>query len=165
MTGQMYVEYQIPSEVRGAVSDRDDPRRLPDRHQFHRHAGRPRGWAQYFLRRGWPVYVVDTVGRGRSTGNAETYGEMRGGDLGFAQARFVGAEAVHAVAAGSAALAVSGRRQPGDAIFDEFFASQVSSIADFPKQQALNAAAGAALSTGSGARCCLRIRRRERSAG
>jgi pimeloyl-ACP methyl ester carboxylesterase len=38
-----------------------------------------------------------------------------------------------------------GGAQPGDGVFDGFFASQVSSIADYAKQQELNAAAGAAL--------------------
>ena len=88
-TGQMYVEYQIPHEVRspcpivmihGGFQTGTNFTGTPD--------GRE-GWAQFFLRRGWPVYVVDTVGRGRSMGNLDTYGEQRGPDLDFAQARFV----------------------------------------------------------------------------
>ncbi len=84
MTGQMYVEFQIPEEVRapcpivmfhGGSQTGTNYTGTPD--------GRE-GWAQYFLRRGWPVYVVDTVGRGRSQGHAETYGAMRGPELGSA---------------------------------------------------------------------------------
>ncbi len=145
MTGQMYVEYQIPHEVtapcpivmiHGGSQTGTNFTGTPD--------GRE-GWAQFFLRRGWPVYVVDTVGRGRSTGNIETYGQMSAPDLAMARNRFVSPR--HARLWPQAALHTQfpGAEKPGDPLFDEFFASQVSSIADFPAQQALNASAGAAL--------------------
>jgi hypothetical protein len=64
--GQMYVEYQIPARA-SSLSDRPHPRWWDRRAQ----AGgqRPtaaRAWAQYSLRRGYAVYVVDQVARGRS---------------------------------------------------------------------------------------------------
>src|SRR5262245_18068065 len=64
--GQMYVEYQIPAVqthpfpivlVHGGGQTGAGWQTTPD--------GRP-GWAQYFLKRGYPVYVVDQVARGRS---------------------------------------------------------------------------------------------------
>jgi len=145
MTGQMYVEYQIPHEVtapcpivmiHGGSQTGTNFTGTPD--------GRE-GWAQYFLRRGWPVYVVDTVGRGRSTGNAASYGEMSPPDLYFAQARFMAPERFMLWPQAAHHTPFSDDPRPGDPLFDEFFASQVSSIAEFPHQQALNASAGAAL--------------------
>ena len=149
-TGQMYAEFQIPEHItapypivmiHGGFQTGTNFTGTPD--------GRE-GWAQFFLRRGWPVYVVDTVGRGRAQGNADSYGAMRSPDIAFAQDRFVAPK--HAMLWPQAEKhtqfprdAKSSNAVPGDAIFDEFLSSQVSSIADFPHQQALNAAAGAAL--------------------
>src|SRR5262245_33773487 len=66
VVGQMYVEYQIPSDlqhpfpivlVHGGTATGLLWAGTPD--------GRE-GWAQYFLRQGYAVYVVDQVARGRS---------------------------------------------------------------------------------------------------
>src|SRR4029453_2927834 len=73
MSGQMYVEYQIPDSppkfpiilVHGGSHTGAGWQSTPD--------GRP-GWADFFLHRGWPVYVVDQPGRGRSTYSAAPYG-------------------------------------------------------------------------------------------
>jgi pimeloyl-ACP methyl ester carboxylesterase len=145
MTGQMYAEYQIPQEVtapwpivmiHGGSQSGTNFTGTPD--------GRE-GWAQYFLRRGWPVFVVDTVGRGRATGHASTYGDLRDPELSFATDRFVGPSRTLLWPQAALHTQFSGEARPGDPLFDEFFASQLSSIADFPKQQALNAEAGSAL--------------------
>ena len=66
MTGQMYVEYFIPKTlshplpivmIHGGSQTGTNFTGTPD--------GRE-GWAQYFVRRGHAVYVVDQVARGRS---------------------------------------------------------------------------------------------------
>jgi pimeloyl-ACP methyl ester carboxylesterase len=66
MLGQAYVEYQIPQKkthpypivmIHGGGQNGSNFTGTPD--------GRE-GWAQYFLRQGYAVYVVDQVGRGRS---------------------------------------------------------------------------------------------------
>jgi pimeloyl-ACP methyl ester carboxylesterase len=64
-TGQMYVQYRIPTAVRG-------PAIVMVHGSGHTGAtyettpdGRE-GWATYFARKGFPVYVVDHSGRGRS---------------------------------------------------------------------------------------------------
>ena len=66
MFGQMYVEYMIPARrshpypivmVHGGSQTGTNFTGTPD--------GRE-GWAQYFVRRGYAVYVVDQVARGRS---------------------------------------------------------------------------------------------------
>ena len=75
MSGQMYVEYQIPDTapkypiilVHGGSHTGAGWQSTPD--------GRP-GWADFFLQHGWPVYVVDQPGRGRSTYSAAAYGPL-----------------------------------------------------------------------------------------
>jgi hypothetical protein len=66
MSGQAYVEYQIPKTrthpypivmIEGGGQSGSNFTGTPD--------GRE-GWAQYFLKRGYAVYVVDQPGRGRS---------------------------------------------------------------------------------------------------
>ena len=145
MTGQMYVEYQIPHAVtapcpivmiHGGSQTGTNFTGTPD--------GRE-GWAQYFLRRGWPVYVVDTVGRGRSAGSAETYAPLRAPELSMTEQRFVASGRTMLWPQAGLHTQFPGDARPGDEIFDQFFASQVSSIADFAHQQQLNAEAGAAL--------------------
>jgi pimeloyl-ACP methyl ester carboxylesterase len=71
---QMYVEYMRPAQpkhpypivmVHGGGGQGTDWMGTPD--------GRP-GWAQYFLQEGYPVYVVDRPGHGRSPFNPDIDG-------------------------------------------------------------------------------------------
>lgn len=80
---QMYVQYQIPGErrspwplimVHGSWHTGKTYGSTPD--------GRE-GWATYFLRRGFAVYVVDDVNRGRSGYDMSRHNEVR---LGMAEA-------------------------------------------------------------------------------
>ena len=145
IVGQMYVEYQVPHSVtapcplvmiHGGSQTGTNFTGTPD--------GRE-GWAQYFLRRGWPVYVVDTVGRGRASGHGAAHATLGPPDFAFALNRFIAP--ARAMLWPQAALhsQFPGEGRPGDTVCDQFLASQVPSIADFPLQQALNAEAGAAL--------------------
>jgi pimeloyl-ACP methyl ester carboxylesterase len=74
--GQMYVQYQIPDRlvqpypivmVHGGGGQGLDFLGTPD--------GRP-GWATYFLRQGYAVYVVDRPGHGRSPLHPDVVGPM-----------------------------------------------------------------------------------------
>jgi pimeloyl-ACP methyl ester carboxylesterase len=76
-TGQMYVQYQIPAAqthpypivmVHGGGGQGTDYLGTPD--------GRP-GWATWFLRQGYAVYVVDRPGHGRSPFHPDALGAMR----------------------------------------------------------------------------------------
>src|SRR5438874_4770869 len=76
--GQMYVQYLIPAElkhpfpivlVHGGDQTGTGFISTPD--------GRP-GWAQYFVRMAYRVYVVDQVARGRSAFIPEVYGATSG---------------------------------------------------------------------------------------
>jgi pimeloyl-ACP methyl ester carboxylesterase len=72
--GQMFVEYRAPERitqpypivlVHGTAQTGTNFLGTPD--------GRP-GWADRFAAKGFATYVIDQVGRGRSGGDAETYG-------------------------------------------------------------------------------------------
>ena len=74
--GQMYVGYQIPAErrharplvlVHGGGGQGTDYLQTPD--------GRP-GWASFFLRRGYAVYVVDRPALGRSPYHPDLQGPL-----------------------------------------------------------------------------------------
>jgi pimeloyl-ACP methyl ester carboxylesterase len=77
-TGQMFVQYQIPADrkhatpivmVHGGGGQGLDYLTTPD--------GRP-GWAEYFLRQGYAVYVVDRLGLSpRCTGRGDAAGQLR----------------------------------------------------------------------------------------
>ena len=89
IAGQMYVEFRIPAKqthpyplvmVHGGTRSGANWTGTPD--------GRE-GWAQYFARRGYAVYVVDQPGRGRSAYVKEVYGEPRFADAESAQRRYM----------------------------------------------------------------------------
>jgi len=78
MVGQMYVEYQIPEDSDG---------KLPiifahgGAHSGVGWQGTPdgrSGWADYFLRLGYPVYVIDQPGRAKSPFAEAGYGPIGG---------------------------------------------------------------------------------------
>lgn len=77
-TEQMYVQYQIPVAakhlpvvlIHGCCLSGQAYETTPD--------GRM-GWSEYFLRSGWPVYVVDQAGRARSGFNGTSYNAVKDG--------------------------------------------------------------------------------------
>src|ERR1700683_5751946 len=95
VVGQMYVEYMIPQRrrhpypvvmVHGGSQTGTNFTGTPD--------GRE-GWAQYFVRQGYAVYVVDQVARGRSAYWSQVYGPVTVSRLGFTEDRFVAPERVN----------------------------------------------------------------------
>jgi pimeloyl-ACP methyl ester carboxylesterase len=79
-TGQMYVQFRIPKTVTG-------PAVVMVHGSGHTGAtyettpdGRE-GWATYFARKGFPVYVIDHSGRGRSGFDPTPINRARAGDL------------------------------------------------------------------------------------
>jgi pimeloyl-ACP methyl ester carboxylesterase len=145
MVGHMYVEYQIPEKlahpypvvmIHGGSQTGTNFTGTPD--------GRE-GWAQYFLRHGYAVYVVDQVARGRAAHWSQVHGPVTPPRLSFVEQRFVAPERAKLWPQAHLHTQWPGAGQPGDAVFDQFYASQVPSIVDFAKQQALNHDAGIAL--------------------
>jgi pimeloyl-ACP methyl ester carboxylesterase len=145
MVGQMYVEYQIPHQlthrypvvmIHGGSQTGTNFTGTPD--------GRE-GWAQYFLRRGYAVYVVDQVARGRAAHWSNVYGPVTPPRLDFVEQRFVAPERANLWPQAHLHTQWPGTAEPGDATFDQFYASQVPSVVDFAKQQEINRDAGIAL--------------------
>src|SRR5260221_11785324 len=88
MSGQLYAEFQIPRKqthpwpivmIHGGSQSGTNFTGTPD--------GRE-GWAQFFLRLGYAVYVVDQPGRGRAAYEAELYGPATRANLEATQNRF-----------------------------------------------------------------------------
>jgi pimeloyl-ACP methyl ester carboxylesterase len=141
VSGQMHVFYQIP-------------KRLPPRHYpivfIHGSRltgasflgtpdGRP-GWATWFVSRGWPVYVVDQPGKGRSGYFPGSYGAQEH-DPGRKQVieRFTASETIAPLPWPEAKLHTQwpGTGLPGDPVFEQFFASEVANMPDVDMQYAL----------------------------
>src|SRR5262249_49205447 len=97
------------------------------------------GWAQYFVRRGYAVYVVDQVARGRSVYWApQPYGPVTASRFNFVEQRFVGPERFRQWPQAHLHTQWPGTGKAGDLAFDQFYASQVPSVASFARQQEVN---------------------------
>jgi pimeloyl-ACP methyl ester carboxylesterase len=143
--GHMYVEFQIPQRVahpypvvmiHGGRQTGTNFTGTPD--------GRD-GWAQYFLRRGYAVYVVDQVARGRAAQWSQANGPVTESDIFDLKLRFVVPERFNQWPQAYLHSQWPGSGNPGDPVFDQFYASQFPSLVDFPLQQALNRDAAVAL--------------------
>jgi pimeloyl-ACP methyl ester carboxylesterase len=138
VVGHMYVEYMIPQWLRspypivmvhGGNQTGSNFTGTPD--------GRE-GWAQYFVRRGYAVYVVDQVGRGRSAHWNGVHGDVQTARLNQVEERFVAPERFPMWPQAKLHNQFPGTGRPGDQYFDQFYASQAVSIASFVKQQEIN---------------------------
>ena len=140
MAGQMYVRYQIPRiqrrshrlpvvMVHGGGQTGTNFWGTPD--------GRE-GWAQFFLRQGYPVYVVDQVGRGKSAYIESEYGPRSTPNSQTVVTRFTAPKLDPQWPQAVFHTQWPGEGVPGDPIFDEFFASQVPGMTDSALQGELN---------------------------
>ena len=138
MIGQMYVQYQIPYErvheypiimVHGGSQTGSGFISTPD--------GRE-GWATYFLRRGYAVYVVDQSARGRSAYIEDIYGPSRRQAREYVLERFAASERYGAYPQAEAHTQWPGEARPGDPIFDNYFASNVPSMQNREMQTEMN---------------------------
>lgn len=145
MTGQMYVEYWVPKVrrsphplvmIHGNWQTGTNFTATPD--------GRE-GWAQYFLRRGYAVYVVDQVARGRSAHFSQAHGATGPADLTRTERRFTSPRETGLWPQAKRHRQWPGSGRAGDPRFDAFYASQFPSLTDHEKTQSLNCAAAAAL--------------------
>src|ERR1700687_1593304 len=138
MSGQLYAEFQIPSK-------RTHPWPIVMIHGGNQSGtnftGTPGGrevWRQFFLRRGYAVYVVDQPGRGRSPYEADLYGPAARVNLENTQRRFAAPERYNLWPQAHLHTQWPGTGAPGDPVFDQFYASQMPSITNFTLQQVLN---------------------------
>jgi pimeloyl-ACP methyl ester carboxylesterase len=155
MDNQMYVEYQVPANVRhpyplvlihGGSQTGVNFKGTPD--------GRE-GWGTWFVRKGYTVYIVDQVGRGRSPAvnplppAPEVYATPFGrpSNTESRMRNWTKLEEFGLWPNAHLHTQWPGTGEPGDSAFDQFFASQIQSRLD-PTGTATQAAAqqaGAAL--------------------
>jgi len=144
---QMYVEERIPARrthrypivmVHGGTMSGVNYTGTPD--------GRE-GWAQYFVRRGYAVYVVDQPGRGRSGYLATTYGPARNVESNNSFPRFVAQEKSKLWPQAALHTQWPGSGDDTDPAAQQLMASQLPAIPSFEKQQFLNRDALIALFT------------------
>jgi pimeloyl-ACP methyl ester carboxylesterase len=88
MTGQMYVEYQFPAKKTHPYPVIFVHSGLSGVFWTGTPDGRE-GWAQYFLRHGYDIYVIDQPGRGRSRYIEDSYGPLAQSDATHALGHFV----------------------------------------------------------------------------
>jgi pimeloyl-ACP methyl ester carboxylesterase len=145
MTGQMYVQYQIPAHkkhpypivmIHGGGQTGEGYYQTLD--------GRE-GWATYFLRRGYAVYVVDQVDRGRSGYFTETYGPTRRPNTKAMMQRFSVPQDTMQYPQAKLHTQWAGSGKVGDPVFDQFFAGNVEDMVDLTMLEAMNRSAGDAL--------------------
>ena len=138
MSGQLYAEFQIPGKqthpwpivmVHGGSQSGTNFTGTPD--------GRE-GWAQFFLRRGYAVYVVDQPGRGRAAYEGDLYGPPAPLNLETTQRQFAAPERYNRWPQAHLHTQWPGTGVLGDPVFDQFYASQMPSIQNFTLQQSLN---------------------------
>src|SRR5205809_6865298 len=145
LNGQMYVEYQIPRRrtqaypiviIPGAAQTTTNFTGTPD--------GRE-GWAQYFLRRGYAVYIADQPGRSRSGYQAEVDGPQAYPNLVNVQNRFTAPARAKLWPQAELHTQWPGTGVAGDPVFDQFMASQVPFVQKPEVIQAANRDAAVAL--------------------
>jgi pimeloyl-ACP methyl ester carboxylesterase len=136
--GQIYVEYMIPQRLRhrvpivmvhGGSQTGTNFTGTPD--------GRE-GWAHYFVRRGYAVYVVDGVARGRAAHWSLSQGPVTNASLERLTQRFVAPERFKLWPQAHLHTQWPGEGKPGDPAFDQFYFSQMPSIVNYTKQQEIN---------------------------
>jgi pimeloyl-ACP methyl ester carboxylesterase len=139
IVGQMYVEYRIPQNqkhsspiifVHGGGQIGVGWNETPD--------GRE-GWAPYFLRRGFPVYVVDQAARGRSTYNSQLGPLSDPANSLRAQSLFAAIERFMLWPAARFHTQWVGPAVDGDPTFEQFLASQAAAMATADVQEELTA--------------------------
>jgi pimeloyl-ACP methyl ester carboxylesterase len=141
MSGQMHVFFQIPARV----PPRHYPivfihgSRLTGAGFLGTPDGRP-GWATWFVSRGWPVYVVDQPGKGRSGYFPKAYGpQERDPSRKQIVERFTASQTIAPSPWPTAKLHTQwpGTGLPGDPVFEQFVASEVANMPDVDMQYAL----------------------------
>src|SRR3954451_18928625 len=137
MAGQMYVDVRIPAKqtqpypiimVHGGTRSATTFFGTPD--------GRE-GWAQYFVRQGYAVYVVDQPGRGRSGFLAAATGPMQNSTRDNSASRFVSQAKFKLWPQAALHTQWPGNGEADDPATLQLAMSQLPAIKDFEKQQPL----------------------------
>ncbi len=142
---QMFVEYQIPAHqtapypmvmIHGNYQNGTNFLGTPDDRE---------GWATWFLRHGYAVYVVDQSARGRSNYDPVVDGPATMPPAEGLQRQFTAPQNYKLWPQAVLHTQWPGTGLAGDSVFDQFQASQQVSLTDNPRMDAINRAAGADL--------------------
>jgi pimeloyl-ACP methyl ester carboxylesterase len=145
MAGHAYVEYQIPQELKhpfpivmihGCCSAGSSWSGTPD--------GRD-GWAQYFLSKGYAVYIMDQAGRGRSAYVDSAYGPNNPKAPKFVEREFIAYEKYNLFPQAKLHTQWPGTGVVGDPLFDQFQAMMEPDFKDRVVREKFNRPAGVAL--------------------
>src|ERR1043166_3628788 len=143
--GQAYVEFQIPQNrthpfpivmIEGCCTSGAG---------FNGTADGRDGWAQYFLSKGYAVYIMDQVGRGRSPYVEAVYGEKNPKSPKFVEREFVAYEKYNLFPQAKLHTQWPGPGTVGDPVFDQFQASMLPDFKDRKLREPFNRDAGVAL--------------------
>ena len=145
LAGHAYIEYQIPQNrtqaypivmIHGCCSAGSSWNGTPD--------GRD-GWVQYFLSKGYAVYVMDQVGRGRAAYVDSVYGQNNPKAPKFVEREFIAYERYNLFPQAKLHTQWPGEGVVGDPLFDQFQAMMEPDFKDRTLREVLNREAGVAL--------------------
>jgi pimeloyl-ACP methyl ester carboxylesterase len=136
--GQMYVEFFIPRVLKSAYPLVMVHGNWQTGTNFTATPDGREGWAQYFLRRGYPVYIVDQVARGRSAHFSQSQGKAGPADLDRTERRFTSPKQHNRWPQAKRHTQWPGSGKAGDKFFDAFYATQFPSLVSNETSQALN---------------------------
>jgi pimeloyl-ACP methyl ester carboxylesterase len=145
MSGQAYVEFQIPAQRTQAYPIVIIPGAAQTATNFNGTPDGREGWTQFFLRRGYAVYVVEQPGRGRSGYQPESDGPQSYPNIKNVEDRFTAPERAKLWPQAKLHTQWPGTGVAGDPVFDQFYASQVPFVQKPEATQAANRDAGVAL--------------------
>ena len=103
------------------------------------------GWAQYFLARGYAVYVIDQVGRGRAAYVTPVYGPPRLFNAKYLEEYFIAPARYGIWPQARLHTQWPGSGTVGDPVFDQLAAQRLTDMGDVAQREALNRDATAAL--------------------
>jgi pimeloyl-ACP methyl ester carboxylesterase len=145
MADQLYVSYKVPRRggrpfpivmIHGGGQTGTNFDGTPD--------GRE-GWADFFVARGYTVYVVDQPARARSAYHPSVDGPTNASSAETVEQRFTAPQDFNLWPQAHLHTQWPDGGRMGDPVFDQFYASQVESISDAVRTQKINQDAGAAL--------------------
>jgi pimeloyl-ACP methyl ester carboxylesterase len=145
LAGQAYVEYFIPTNrthpypivmIEGCCGSGAGYMGTPD--------GRD-GWGQYFLSRGYAIYIMDQVGRGRSPYVDAVYGRKSVRSPNEIERDFISYEKYNLYPQAKSHTQWPGSGTVGDPLFDQFMAEMQPMIGDAKLREAVNRDATIAL--------------------
>ena len=145
MKGQMYVEALFPPKIthphpivliHGAAQTATNWMGTPD--------GRP-GWSEYFVSKGYVVYMIDQPARGRSAWHQGEDGNLRSFPASAAERFFTATAQFGLWPQARKHTQWPGTGRMGDRVFDAFFRTQVAFVGDETETQLRMREAGAAL--------------------